>query len=152
MFDVHIDFSGLKQCTDLAKRIPDAADAGLGAAGKVQEEAVGAEIDRIATRPIPKRPRSKKDMWKRSGRLKKGLKLRRTPVRGIRVVEITGKARRYAARRHQLGAVQGEGAWMPKRPALNVVRRNEFFREGKRKANLKVVPAFIEGFTKKLGV
>ena len=138
----------------IAQRFPAACDVALGRVGKIVQNAAIRQVDRISNRPIPtraqvnaynrkggKKPKPKRvggkgeKAWSRDGGLLRAVQGGYSAQAG----QVTLKADvPYALARHDLGTE----AWIPKRPALGVIRKNPFFTEALEITEPQIIPAF----------
>ena len=173
MLELSFDISG-RDLQGVADRLPEALQAGTEAVGAMMDKKVAMRIAQIYMRPIPtkaqvrmaSRKRSphrfgdmrvgrsgSKPAWKRTGQLRDNRKLligsyqARVAIYGKSRKSIQGWINGYAQRREQLGV-----SWTPKNPALNIIRRNEFFTEAAQLAEREVEPTFARAFERRLGL
>lgn len=122
------------------------------------------QVGRIAARRIPtkrevaehrqrKRTRKKRrrelkassdPAWTRSGNTARGVSVA-YPARNRAVIDVTGPAAVYAASREALGI-----AWMPKSPALGVVRRNAYATDTSRIGTAQAQKVFQQVYENRL--
>ena len=143
MLEFKVDSQIDQQLAEMARQLPVAVAAGLMAVGRREQQIAIREVGKIYTRPIPRR-KNGKAMWKRSGRLLTGIK---APLvaRGNDLSLAPNVA--YAGRRQGLGV-----DWTPRKPALGIVRKNEFLADTQ-KALEPIAPAIFEkAFQEKLGL
>ncbi len=119
-----------KQPLEFRRRMEKGLEAGAKHVNEVGREKVNA----IYARPIPRRKRTGKPMWRRKGVLRASQQLRRAP--GQRTV---AWAATYGQTRFGLGV-----DWMPKNPAEGVVRLNNVAQETADEAKT-TLGAVIEG-------
>ena len=141
MLEIKVDSQIEGQLAEMARLVPVAVTAGLMAVGKREQQIAVREISKIKARPIPRR-KNGKAMWKRSGRLLASVK---APLiaRGNNLSLAPKVA--YAGRRQGLGV-----AWTPRKPALGIIRKNEFLVDTQKALGPMAAPIFEKAFGEKL--
>ncbi len=141
-----------------SQKMQGALEAGVAAAANVVNRRAERQINLIYRGKIPTvaqvarhRNKSKKyrgkmggrPAWKRTGTLKDG---RNMDVSGLTAeITLSDAAKPYAARRHELGVT-----WQPKNPAMDITRKNPFFKEAVDKTEPQIEPTFKAAFAKEL--
>lgn len=143
MLEFKVDSQIEQQLTEMARCVPGAVAAGLMAVGKREQQIAIQQVGKIYARPIPRR-KNGKAMWKRSGRLLAAVK---APLvaRGNDLSLAPNVV--YAGRRQGLGV-----DWTPRKPALDIVRKNEFLVDTQKAIEPMAAPIFEKAFGEKLGL
>lgn len=136
MLSITVDVP-IAQVLGAAQDIEEARKAGLLRVATHVQNIAERQVARIYVRSIP-RSKSGRPMWERSGDLARAVAA--APKWENSAVVLTADLP-YAARRHGLGV-----DWMPKRPALGIIRKNPFFAEAADITEPQIEALFADGF------
>lgn len=139
MLTIDIDARAMAELRGFALRIPLAVEAGLKNVGTNAQVLAAQGAAKIYARPIP-RSRRGRPFWERSGKLLRELK---KPLLVTKTKVEFGVDLNYAAARHGLGV-----DWMPRKPALGVIRKNPFMADARKQIEPKVGELFAVAFEK----
>lgn len=147
MFTITVNYGALTSLNLQVKKMPQAVAEVLRAVTSLVDKEVKEQIQKIYDRPIPVRPRTGRPMWVRTGDLMNG-RLQIIVVSGREAqIDIKGRAEAYALRRHELGV-----SWMPKRPALGIIRRNPFMTDAIKNVEPQIQPLVDAVFAEQIGL
>lgn len=121
-FEIKVDLSAVQKLKGMASHLPRAVENGLEQGARVVLKEKQGEVKKTYDRPIPRRPKSGKPYWTRTGNFRRGQAIER-PSNTERLVTTQGPASRY----------EGRLAHLPNSPIDGVNRSNPAAEEATRK-------------------